>query len=122
MGDGRRPEDGERTDQYKRPAIIKDQDLKEFDDLLNNDASDGGWAGAQGEIDYSEKLVFSDDEDNGNNKDRSVVTFDVEDDKQTNPRSFVVSHVNCGSLCFAMMLKLKSVNPMIRYDFIIHNC
>ena len=78
MGDGRRPEDGERTDQYKRPAIIKDQDLKEFDDLLNNDASDGGWAGAQGEIDYSEKLVFSDDEDNGNNKDRSVITFDVE--------------------------------------------
>ena len=69
MGEGRRPEDGDR-DQYKRPAIIKDQDLKEFDDLLKNDASDGGWAGAQGEIDYSEKLVFSDDEDNG--KDRYV--------------------------------------------------
>lgn len=37
----------------KRPAIIKDQDLREFDELLVKDVDDGGWAGAQGEIDYS---------------------------------------------------------------------
>jgi hypothetical protein len=52
------PREGE--DGFKRPAIVKDQDLKEFDELQMND---GGWAGVQGEIDYNEKLVFSDDED-----------------------------------------------------------
>ncbi len=69
MGERRGPGGGDDRDpdMYKRPAIIKDQDLKEFDEL----DTDGGWAGAQGEIDYSEKLVFSDDEDNGG-KDRSV--------------------------------------------------
>ena len=40
-------------------SIIKDDDLKGFDELDKED----GWAGAQGEIDYSEKLVFSDEED-----------------------------------------------------------
>lgn len=39
-------------DESKRPAIVKDQDLRELDELLRNDAPDGGWAGAQGEIDY----------------------------------------------------------------------
>ena len=53
------------TDEFKRPAIVKDADLKEFDELLSNDASDG-WAGAIADIDYSEKLVFSDDENGGN--------------------------------------------------------
>ncbi|XP_064649744.1 protein PRRC2C-like isoform X2 [Lineus longissimus] len=53
------PREGD--DAFKRPAIVKDQDLKEFDDLQKN--ADGGWAGVQGEIDYNEKLVFSDDED-----------------------------------------------------------
>ena len=38
----------------KRPLIIKDQDLKEFDKIEEND---GGWAGAHGEIDY--RLVIS---------------------------------------------------------------
>lgn len=33
----------------KHPMIIKDQDLQEFDKI---DDSDGGWAGAHGEIDY----------------------------------------------------------------------
>ncbi|XP_013402281.1 protein PRRC2C-like isoform X2 [Lingula anatina] len=48
---------------YKRPAIIKDSDLREFDEIIKNDDNDGGWASAHGEIDYTEKLVFSDDED-----------------------------------------------------------
>ena len=33
----------------KRPLIIKDQDLKEFDKIEDNE---DGWAGATGEIDY----------------------------------------------------------------------
>ena len=37
---------------YEQPSIVKDQDLKEFDHLLKNDTTDGGWAGAQGDIDY----------------------------------------------------------------------
>ncbi|XP_041368189.1 protein PRRC2C-like isoform X2 [Gigantopelta aegis] len=54
---------GDYDDDVKRPAIISDRDLKEFDEILRTEANDGGWAGAQGEIDYSAKLVFSDDED-----------------------------------------------------------
>ncbi|XP_053328506.1 protein PRRC2B [Spea bombifrons] len=45
----------------QRPTIINAEDLKELDDL-DNDAEDG-WAGLQDEVDYSEKLKFSEDED-----------------------------------------------------------
>nr|KAI8748881.1 protein PRRC2C-like [Biomphalaria glabrata] len=55
LGDG---EEGQ-----KRPAIVSDKQLKDFEDLLKSDPTDGGWAGPQGEIDYSEKLVFSDEDD-----------------------------------------------------------
>ena len=45
-------DDGDkRGDDYKRPAIISDKDLKDFDEILHLD-SNGGWAAAQGEIDY----------------------------------------------------------------------
>lgn len=66
-----RPPVGADSDDYKRAAIISEKDLKEFDNL-RLDQEDEGWAGAQGEIDYSEKLVFSDDDD---------------DDKDGKPRS-----------------------------------
>ncbi|KAJ8300218.1 hypothetical protein KUTeg_021737 [Tegillarca granosa] len=56
-------------DDYKRPSIISDKDLKDFD-KLHVDSGDEGWAGAQGEIDYSEKLVFSDEEENGERRER----------------------------------------------------
>ena len=50
----------EKENPYTAPAsIIKDHELRGLDDLDKED----GWAGAQGEIDYSEKLVFSDDEE-----------------------------------------------------------
>ncbi|XP_019937541.2 protein PRRC2B isoform X7 [Paralichthys olivaceus] len=52
----RRP--GERP---QRPAIINPEDLKDLDEL-DNDCEDG-WAGLHEEVDYSEKLKFSDDED-----------------------------------------------------------
>lgn len=54
---------------YEQPAIVKETDLKEFDQILKHDSQDGGWAGAQGDVDYSEKLVFSDDEDTAPAKD-----------------------------------------------------
>ncbi|KAK3602381.1 hypothetical protein CHS0354_011217, partial [Potamilus streckersoni] len=47
---------------FKRPAIITDKDLREFDEILRLDDK-GGWANPQEEIDYTEKLVFSDEED-----------------------------------------------------------
>ncbi|KAM7410300.1 hypothetical protein PAMA_001644 [Pampus argenteus] len=45
-----------------RPSIISATELKELDNL-DTDA-DEGWAGAQMEVDYTEKLNFSDDEEN----------------------------------------------------------
>ncbi|XP_034016839.1 protein PRRC2A [Thalassophryne amazonica] len=44
----------------KRPSILKQDDLKELDELDHD--GDEGWAGAHEEIDYSAKLKFSDDE------------------------------------------------------------
>ena len=58
MGPGGQDERGDSV--LKKATIIKDKDLKEFDNLINKD---GGWAQADGEIDYNEKLVFSDEED-----------------------------------------------------------
>jgi len=47
--------------QSERPAIIKDRALQEFDRL---DPGDGSWAAAvEADVDYSAKLVFSDEED-----------------------------------------------------------
>lgn len=45
---------------YQHPAILKQEDLKEFEKIETND---GGWASSTGEVDYTEKLIFSDDED-----------------------------------------------------------
>jgi len=43
-----------------RPTIIKEKDLEQFDKLA---ISDGGWAAPVEDVDYSERLVFSDEED-----------------------------------------------------------
>ncbi|KAM9831336.1 LOW QUALITY PROTEIN: protein PRRC2C [Neosynchiropus ocellatus] len=51
-----------------RPSIISATELKELDNL-DTDA-DEGWAGAQMEVDYTEKLNFSDDEENHAAKDK----------------------------------------------------
>uniref|UniRef100_A0A1A8J888 Proline-rich coiled-coil 2C n=1 Tax=Nothobranchius kuhntae TaxID=321403 RepID=A0A1A8J888_NOTKU len=45
-----------------RPSIISATELKELDNLDTD--VDEGWAGAQMEVDYTEKLNFSDDEEN----------------------------------------------------------
>ncbi|XP_058865268.1 protein PRRC2A-like isoform X2 [Acipenser ruthenus] len=48
------------SEAVKRPSILKQDDLKELDELDHD--MDDGWAGAHEEIDYSAKLKFSDDE------------------------------------------------------------
>ncbi|KAM9324314.1 protein PRRC2B [Gastrophryne carolinensis] len=48
-------------DRAPRASVINAEDLKELDDL-DNDAEDG-WAGLHDEVDYSEKLKFSEDEE-----------------------------------------------------------
>ncbi|XP_076822186.1 uncharacterized protein LOC143468718 isoform X2 [Clavelina lepadiformis] len=57
-----------RTESPNMSSIISQSDLKEFDKL---DDDEGGWAGMHGEVDYQEKLVFSDDEDGNDKKSRS---------------------------------------------------
>ncbi|XP_041048721.1 protein PRRC2B isoform X2 [Carcharodon carcharias] len=59
----RRP--GEPTD---RPAIVNPDDLKELDQL--DVETEDGWAGEHEEVDYSEKLKFSDDEDEEMSRER----------------------------------------------------
>ncbi|XP_051511184.1 protein PRRC2C-like isoform X2 [Myxocyprinus asiaticus] len=51
-----------------RPSIVSATELKELDNL-DTDA-DEGWAGAQMEVDYTEKLNFSDDEENHSAKEK----------------------------------------------------
>lgn len=60
IGPDGRPPGGPRGEVVKRPSILKQDDLKELDELDHD--GDEGWAGAQEEIDYSAKLKFSDDE------------------------------------------------------------
>ncbi|KAK6480992.1 protein PRRC2B-like isoform X1 [Huso huso] len=52
---------GRSGDRPQRPAIINAEELKDLDDL-DHDLEDG-WAGLHEEVDYSEKLKFSDDEE-----------------------------------------------------------
>ncbi|TSL28246.1 Protein PRRC2B [Bagarius yarrelli] len=58
-------------DRPSRPAIINPDDLKDLDDL-DNDCEDG-WAGLHEEVDYSEKLKFSDDEEDHSPSDKSKI-------------------------------------------------
>ncbi|XP_033054163.1 protein PRRC2C isoform X10 [Trachypithecus francoisi] len=52
----------------ERPSILSASELKELDKFDNLDAeADEGWAGAQMEVDYTEQLNFSDDDEQGSN-------------------------------------------------------
>jgi len=55
----------------ERPAIIKEKDLEQFDKLA---ISDGGWAAPAEDVDYSERLVFSDEEDASVSSDKRYQT------------------------------------------------
>ncbi|XP_041064457.1 protein PRRC2C isoform X2 [Carcharodon carcharias] len=48
-------------DLHERPSIISANELKELDNL--DTETDDGWAGAQSEVDYTEKLNFSDEDE-----------------------------------------------------------
>ncbi|XP_049321745.1 protein PRRC2B isoform X2 [Astyanax mexicanus] len=58
-------------DRAPRPAIINPDDLKDLDDL-DNDCEDG-WAGLHEDVDYSEKLKFSDDEEDHGSSDKNKI-------------------------------------------------
>ncbi|KAB0396875.1 hypothetical protein E2I00_009790, partial [Balaenoptera physalus] len=53
-----------------RPSILKEDNLKEFDQL--DQENDDGWAGAHEEVDYTEKLKFSDEEDGRDSDEEGV--------------------------------------------------
>lgn len=50
-----------RGEGYGRPAILKPEDIQAMAD--NDEEEEGGWAGAQEEVDYSAKLDFEDFEE-----------------------------------------------------------
>lgn len=53
-----------RGEGYGRPAILKPEDIQAMAD--NDEEEEGGWAGAQHEVDYAAKLDFEDFEDDEN--------------------------------------------------------
>ncbi|XP_029921950.1 protein PRRC2B isoform X3 [Myripristis murdjan] len=67
-------------DRPPRPAIINPEDLKDLDEL-DNDCEDG-WAGLHEEVDYSEKLKFSDDEDDHSASDKNKMWAEWERERE----------------------------------------
>ncbi|KAG8436663.1 hypothetical protein GDO86_007671 [Hymenochirus boettgeri] len=57
-----------------RPSIISASELKELDNL--DTEADEGWAGAQSEVDYSEQLNFSDDDEQSANQKERTESWD----------------------------------------------
>ncbi|XP_061838618.1 protein PRRC2A [Nerophis lumbriciformis] len=64
----------------KRPSILKQDDLKELDELDHD--GDEGWAGAHEEIDYSAKLKFSDDEGDDEGEDDTTESKNDSNEQQ----------------------------------------
>ncbi|NP_001082526.1 proline-rich coiled-coil 2C S homeolog [Xenopus laevis] len=60
-----RPTHSWAADGVERPSIISANELKELDNL--DTEADEGWAGAQSEVDYTEQLNFSDDDEQSPN-------------------------------------------------------
>ncbi|XP_029024602.1 protein PRRC2B isoform X3 [Betta splendens] len=67
-------------DRPQRAAIINPEDLKDLDEL-DNDCEDG-WAGLHEEVDYSEKLKFSDDEDEHSTNDKNKMWTEWERERE----------------------------------------
>ncbi|XP_022094928.1 protein PRRC2C-like [Acanthaster planci] len=73
-GSGRGPSpDSRGGGRFQKTTIVSAETLQQLDSLDEANKSLDGWAGAHGEVDYSAKLVFSDEEDNhkGEKKHRS---------------------------------------------------
>ncbi|XP_072285244.1 protein PRRC2B-like [Pyxicephalus adspersus] len=73
-------------DRAPQAAIINAKDLKELDDL-DNDAEDG-WAGLHDEVDYSEKLKFSEDDEEDDVKKESCAKWNVWESRRQPQVSF----------------------------------
>ncbi|KAG8555864.1 hypothetical protein GDO81_017841 [Engystomops pustulosus] len=58
----------------ERPSIISANELKELDNL--DTEADEGWAGAQSEVDYTEQLNFSDDDEQSPNQKEKSESWD----------------------------------------------
>lgn len=67
--------DGKDKSPLLRNSVVKERDLEQFDKLDISEES--GWARSSVNVDYSEKLIFSDDEDNIQAKDmRLLIAWD----------------------------------------------
>ncbi|XP_078141974.1 protein PRRC2B isoform X3 [Centroberyx gerrardi] len=89
----RRP--GERP---PRPAIINPDDLKDLDEL-DNDCEDG-WAGLHEEVDYSEKLKFSDDEEE-HSSDKNKMWAEWERERERENQRECQSSLSSGEVAYA---------------------
>ncbi|XP_069823710.1 protein PRRC2C isoform X2 [Dendropsophus ebraccatus] len=71
----------------ERPSIISANELKELDNL--DTEADEGWAGAQSEVDYTEQLNFSDDDDQSPNQKEKSESWDdrISKTEQVQPKS-----------------------------------
>ncbi|KAF3701971.1 Protein PRRC2B HLA-B-associated transcript 2-like 1 Proline-rich coiled-coil protein 2B [Channa argus] len=76
-------------DRPLRPAIINPDDLKDLDEL-DNDCEDG-WAGLHEEVDYSEKLKFSDDEEEHSSNEKIKMWNEWERENQRDCQSSLSS-------------------------------
>ncbi|XP_068608646.1 protein PRRC2B [Brachionichthys hirsutus] len=85
-------------DRLQRPAIVNPEDLRDLDEL-DNDCEDG-WAGLHEEVDYSEKLKFSDDEEDHCEKNKMWTGWEreqeIQQDKQSPLGSRDVSYLQGG--------------------------
>lgn len=70
----RRPPQSWAAEGVERPSIISATELKELDNL--DTEADEGWAGAQSEVDYSEQLNFSDDDEQSPNQKEKSESWD----------------------------------------------
>ncbi|XP_059503757.1 protein PRRC2C isoform X4 [Stegostoma tigrinum] len=66
-------------DLHERPSIISASELKELDNL--DTENDDGWAGAQSEVDYTEKLNFSDEDEGTSTKKDEEESCDDRDEQ-----------------------------------------
>ncbi|XP_023565956.1 protein PRRC2C [Octodon degus] len=70
----------------ERPSILSASELKELDKFDNLDAeADEGWAGAQMEVDYTEQLNFSDDDEQGSSSPKETNSIHPPPDRQGLP-------------------------------------
>ncbi|XP_063796067.1 protein PRRC2C isoform X2 [Pseudophryne corroboree] len=70
----RRPPQAWAAEGVERPSIISATELKELDNL--DTETDDGWAGEQSEVDYTEQLNFSDDEEHSSGQKEKMESWD----------------------------------------------